>query len=82
MCRRVGQSLAQFRELLSSRHTPKMRQVLRKLPGGNVFWLERLEDGYRNTGETLLGAMLEDCGAVCGAQDALPKLHPLPIVLL
>jgi hypothetical protein len=59
VCRRVGQSLAPFRELLSSRHTPKMRQVLRKLLGGNVFWFERLEDGYRIAGETLLGACLK-----------------------
>jgi hypothetical protein len=59
-----------------------MRQVLRRLLGGNVFWFERLEDGYRITGETLLGAVLEDCGAVCGAQESLPRLEPLQIVLV
>jgi len=79
--RRVGQSFARFRELFSSRHTPRMRQVLRKLLGGNVFCFERLEDGYRITGETLLGAVREDCGAVCGAQESLPRLYPLRIAL-
>ena len=46
-----------------------MRQVLRKFLGGNVFWFERLEDGYRIAGETLLGGVLEDGRAVCGAQE-------------
>lgn len=37
-------NLARFRELLRSRHTPKVRQVLRKLLGDEVLWIEPRPD--------------------------------------
>ena len=55
---------------------PKARQVPRKLLGDEVLWFEALDGGgYRVTGETVLGPLFEGCGAVSGAQDALPDLY-------
>jgi len=71
-------NLSRFRELLRSRHTPKVRQVLRKLLGDEVLWFEPGRDGYELTAQTRLGALFNGRGA----QESLPRLHPLRIVLV
>lgn len=57
-------NLTRFRELLRSRNTPKVRQVLRKLLGdGEVLWFEPSDGGYELTGETRLGPLFNSHGA-------------------
>jgi hypothetical protein len=72
-------NLARFRELLRSRHVPKVRQVLRKLLGdGDVLWFEPQEGGgYELTGDTRLGSLFNSSGA----QESLRELHPVRIKL-
>jgi hypothetical protein len=52
-------NLARFRELLRSRHTPKVRQVLRVLLGDEVLWCEPKPAGYELTAETRLGPLFK-----------------------
>lgn len=61
--RALRDNLARFRELLRSRHTPKVRQVLRKLLGDEVLWIEPKPDGYELTAETRLGPLFNGHGA-------------------
>ena len=57
-------NLARFRELLRSRHTPNVRQVLRVLLGDEVLWFEPQEgSGYEVTAETRLGPLFNSHGA-------------------
>jgi hypothetical protein len=70
-------NLARFRELLRSRHTPKVRQVLRVLLGDEALWFEPKPDGYELTAETRLGPLFNSHGA----QDALPDSYLEQITL-
>lgn len=69
----LRENLDRFRELLTGRHTPKARQVLRKLLGQkNVLWFAVIGDGsYRVSGETRIGPLFDGIPAseVCGAQE-------------
>jgi hypothetical protein len=50
-------NLARFRELLRSRHTPKVRQVLRVLLGDEVMWFGQEGGGSELTAETRRGPL-------------------------